>query len=205
MKLYGANGSPFFRKARVVLEEKGLPYQTENLVPVPKTPELLALHPLGKIPILRDGDVVVPDSTVICLYLEKKHPTPALYPSDPADYGRALFLEEYADTRGAEVLGGVLFERFVKPNLLHQPTDEKRVQDLLANGVPAVLDFVESQLAGDRDTVCARFTVADAALGAQLGNLTLTGIEIDARRWPKTARYAAALFARPSFKTAMAL
>ena len=90
MKLYGANGSPFFRKARVVLEEKGIPYETENLVPVPKTPELLAMHPLGKIPILRDGEVVVPDSSVICAYLEKKHPSPALYPADPADLTRPL-------------------------------------------------------------------------------------------------------------------
>ena len=205
MKLYGANGSPFFRKARVVLEEKGLPYQTENLVPIPKTPALLALHPMGKIPILRDGEVVVPDSSVICLYLEKKHPTPALYPSDPAEYARALFLEEYADTRMQEVLGGVLFERVIKPSVFQQPGDEKRVQDLLANGVPAVLDYVESQLSGDRDTMFARFTVADAALGAQLGSLALASVEIDGRRWPRTARYAAALFARPSFKTAMAL
>src|SRR5258708_7762767 len=99
MKLYGANRSPFFRKARVVLEEKGIPYQVERLAPVPKTPELLAMHPLGKIPILRDGDVVVPDSSVICAYLERVHPKPALYPESAADLAAALFLEEFADTR----------------------------------------------------------------------------------------------------------
>jgi len=114
MKLYGASQSPFVRKAHIVLEEKGIPYETENLIPVLKTPELLALHPMGKIPVLRDGEVVVPDSSVICAYLEKK------------------------------------------------------------------------------------------ALGAQLGTLTLAGIEIDVRRWPRTASYYRALLARPSFKTAMA-
>ena len=146
MKLYGANGSPFFRKARVVLEEKGLRYVTENLVPVPKTPALLALHPLGKIPILRDGEVVVPDSSVICAYLEKKHPSPALYPADPADFAKALFLEEYADTRMAEAMGGVFFERFVKRFVLQQAPDEARVADLLANEVPPVLDYLEGQV-----------------------------------------------------------
>jgi glutathione S-transferase len=204
MKLYGANPSPFFRKARVVLEEKGIPYQTEALVPIPKTPQLLALHPMGKIPVLRDGDVVVPDSSVICAYLEKKHPRPALYPDDPADLARALFLEEYADTAIGQALGGVFFERFVKPNVLGQATDESRVAELLTQAVPPVLDYVESQIPADRDSVLARFGIADAALGAHLGNLDFAGVEIDARRWPRTARYYRALLARPSFKTAMA-
>ena len=73
MKLYGAPQSPFVRKVRVALEEKGLTYAIE--LPAP------ALHPMGKMPVLRDGDLVVPDSSVICAYLERKHPSPALYPS----------------------------------------------------------------------------------------------------------------------------
>ncbi|HYB12462.1 MAG TPA: glutathione S-transferase family protein [Myxococcota bacterium] len=204
MKLYGANPSPFFRKARVVLEEKCIPYETERLVPVPKTPELLALHPMGKIPILRDGETVVPDSSVICAYLEKKYPFPALYPRDPTDFAKALFLEEYADTQMSETLGAVFFERFVKTHVLRQAADESRVQELLQRAVPPVLDYLESQVPGDRDTVLPRFSIADAALGAHLGNLTFAGIEIDAKRWPRTSRYYQALLARPSFKTSMA-
>ncbi|HTF36319.1 MAG TPA: glutathione S-transferase family protein [Myxococcota bacterium] len=204
MKLYGASPSPFFRKARVVLEEKCIPYETENLVPVPKTPELLALHPMGKIPILRDGETVVPDSSVICAYLEKKYPFPALYPDDPVHLAKALFLEEYADTRMGETMGAVFFERFVKTHVLRQATNEARVQELLESAVPPVLDYLESQIPSDRDTVLARFSIADAALGAHLGNLSFAGIEIDAQRWPHTARYYGALLARPSFKTAMA-
>jgi glutathione S-transferase len=204
MKLYGASGSPFVRKVRVVLEEKGIPYETEPLIPIPKTPELLALHPMGKIPVLRDGEVVVPDSSVICAYLERKHPSPALYPEAPADLAKALFLEEYADTRMAEVMGGIFFERFVKPQILRQVTDEARVQELLERALPPVLDYLESQVPGDRESVLARFGIADAALGAQLGSLGAAGIEIDARRWPLTESYYRALRARPSFKTATA-
>lgn len=205
MKLYGVGGSPFVRKARVVLEEKGIPYETEHMVSVsPKTPELLALHPMGKIPVLRDGDVVVPDSSVICAYLEKKHPSPALYPDDPAELAKVLFLEEYADTRMFEVLGPILFERVVKRFVFQQEPDEVRVAELLARELPPVLDYLEGQLPGDRETVLARFGIADAALGAQLATLTLSGLAIDARRWPRTASYHRALLARPSFKTAMA-
>jgi glutathione S-transferase len=204
MKLYGATPSPFFRKCRVVLEEKGIPYEVENLIPVPKTPELLALHPLGKIPVLRDGELVVPDSSVICAYLEKKHPSPSVYPESPADYAKALFLEEYADTKMIDVIGGILFERFVKPQVLQQEPDESRVRELLARELPTVMDYLEPRVPSDRDTVLARFSIADAALGAQLGSLAFAGVEIDATRWPRTARYARALHARPSFKTATA-
>jgi glutathione S-transferase len=219
MKLYGASQSPFVRKVRVVLEEKGIPYETEPIVPIPKTPELLALHPLGKIPILRDGALVVPDSSVICAYLEKRYPSPPLYPEDPAELARALFLEEYADTQLAEGMGAIVLERFVKPNLLKQPTDEKRLAELMRAmttrwfGEPPcppglqttpVMEVLESVLPADRDSVLARFGIADAALGAHLGWLAAAGVELDAERWPRTARYYRALVARPSFKTVLA-
>jgi len=206
MKLYGHRGSPFVRKVIVVLEEKGLRYESVELSSVPgrKSSELLALHPLGKIPVLRDGDVVVPDSSVVCAYLEKKHPAPALYPDDPADYARALFLEEYSDTRLFEVLSGILFERVVKPHVMGQPPDEARVEQLFEKELPPVLDYLESQLRDGAPTLLPRFSIADAAIGGQLATLTMSGLPIDARRWPRVARYHEALRARPSFVSAMA-
>jgi len=211
MKLYGAPQSPFVRKARIALEEKGLPYELEPLVP--------GLHPLGKMPVLRDGDVVVPDSSVICAYLERKHPAPALYPEAPADLARALFLEEYADARMAEGMGPIVLERILKPQLFGQPTDEARLRELQdaaaarwfgrstsAAGQPlaSVMDYLESQLPEGRDSVLARFSIADVALGAHLGWLEPAGLALDTKRWPRTARYYEALRARPSFKTALA-
>jgi glutathione S-transferase len=210
MQLYGAPQSPFVRKVRIALEEKGLPYQLEGPDP--------ALHPLGKMPVLRDGEVVVPDSSVICAYLEKKHPSPALYPEDPAELARALFLEEYADARMSEGMGPIVLERIVKPHVLGQPTDEPLLRRLLeaasarwfgrttsaaGQPLPSIMDYLESQLPRDGDSVLARFGIADVALGAHLGWLPAAGFALDARRWPRTARYAEALAARPSFKTTL--
>jgi glutathione S-transferase len=207
MKLYGVPQSPFVRKARIVLEEKGIPYELSAPEP--------GRHPMGKMPVLQDGDLVVPDSSVICAYLERTHPSPALYPEDPAEFARALFLEEYADTQMSEGMGAIVLERIVKPHMLGQPTDEARLRELLeavstrwlrkawsASGqsIPAVLDYLESELPSDRDSVLARFSIADVALGAHLGWLPLAGIELDPRRWPRTARYQAGLLARPSFR-----
>lgn len=203
MKLYGATPSPFFRKCRIALEEKGIPYEIEQLIPVPKTPELLALHPMGKIPILRDGARVVPDSSVICAYLERLHPSPALYPQDAGELATALFLEEYADTRMMEVIGPILFETFIRPQFLREPGDPARAAEFRAK-LPDVYDYLESQLPADRDSVLPRFGIADAAIGAQLSSLSFIGEETDAARWPRTASYRRALEARPSFKTATA-
>lgn len=206
MKVYGVKGSPFVRKVLVVLEEKGIAHELVTMASVtPKPPELLALHPMGKIPVLRDGERVVPDSSVICAYLEKKHPAPALYPDDPGDLAKALFLEEYADTRMFEVLGPILFERVVKRFAFQQEPDEARVAKLLADALPPVLDYLEGELPEDRGTLLPHFGIADAALGAQLGSLDLCGIGIDARRWPRAAHYHRAVLARPSLKSATTL
>jgi glutathione S-transferase len=202
MKLYGAPLSPFFRKARVMLEEKGIPYENERLAPVPKTPELLAMHPMGKIPILRDGDVVVPDSSVICAYLERKHPAPALYPQDAAELAAALFLEEYSDTRISEVIGGLNFEMRVKPQIFKQDPDLARAAELRAR-LPEIYAYLESRLSEDREWLLARFGIADIAVGSQLQGLAFSGEEIDPARWPRTAAYRQAIEARPSFKTAI--
>jgi glutathione S-transferase len=203
MKLYGASRSPFFRKARIVLEEKGIPYEVEGLVPVPKTPELLALHPMGKIPILRDGDVVVPDSSVICAYLERVQPAPALYPQDARELAAALFFEEYADTRMSEIIGGINFETFVKPQILKQAPDLARAAELRAR-LSEIYDYLESRLSPDREWLLPRFGIADVGVGAQLQGLGFCKEEIDAARWPRTAAYRRAIEARPSFKTAIA-
>jgi glutathione S-transferase len=207
LKLYGVPQSPFVRKARIALEEKGLSYELLNPV--------LGQHPMGKMPVLCDGDLVVPDSSVICAYLERTHPAPRLYPEDAADFARALFLEEYADTAMTEGMGPIVFERIVKPNFLGQPTDTAKLNELLAVAserwfgkpvtvtgapIPAVLDQLESQLPADRDTVLPRFSIADIALGAHLAWLALAGFELDAKRWPRTARYQRAVETRPSFK-----
>jgi glutathione S-transferase len=199
------------RKVRIALEEKGLRYQVEPPVP--------GQHPMGKMPVLRDGDLLVPDSSVICAYLERIQPSPRLYPQDAPDFARALFLEEYADTAMTEGMGAIVLEQVVKPTMLGQPTDEARLRLLLAAAserwsgkatsasgqpIPCVLDYLESQLPADRESVLAHFGIADVAIGAHLGWLPFSGIGLDARRWPKAARYRRALESRPSFKATAA-
>ena len=80
--LYGVSASPFVRKVRVVLAEKGIPHEREDVVPVNVSAEYRKISPLGKIPAMRDGDRTLSDSSIICTYLERTHPDPALYPAE---------------------------------------------------------------------------------------------------------------------------
>ena len=200
--VHGGSPSPFVRKVRVALFEKGIEHESRPLVPIPKTPELLALNPLGKIPIFEHGDLTIPDSSVICAYLERVHPEPALYPADPEAYARALFVEEYSDTRLTEAIAPVFFETFVKPNFFQQEPDAERVEDALENLIPPAFDWLESQL-GDGETFLDQLSIADLAVGSHLQGLRMTKRDVDSNRWPKLARYADALLARPSFEKAL--
>ena len=67
--VHGGVPSPFVKKVCAFLAEKGVAYELRSLAPFPKTPELLAMNPLGKIPIYQDGDLMLPDSSVICAYV----------------------------------------------------------------------------------------------------------------------------------------
>jgi glutathione S-transferase len=201
----GATASPFVRKVIVALEEKGIPYEQQDLVPFPKTDELLAMNPLGKIPILEDGEHHIPDSSVILAYLERKHTEVPLLPEDPVELAGALFLEEYADTRMADVIGPLLFEVFLKPNLFQQETDGARCAEILEKDLPPLLEQLEGLIEGGSPTLLPRFSVADIAVGCQLASLALCGVEIDPATHPRLWSYASAVLSRPSFKAASAV
>jgi glutathione S-transferase len=199
-KIIGSGLSPFVRKTRVFFAEKGIPYENEPLVPFNVSAEYKKKSPLGKIPCLEHDGRPLPDSSVICAYVEKIHPQPALYPSDPWDYARALWLEEYMD--GGFIgtgMGPVFFERVVKKVLGGQP-DEARVQEAIEKAIPVGCDYLTEQLADQEYLVGGRFSIADIAVTSPFVNLAHAGVSVDAKRWPKLAAYVERIHSRPSFK-----
>ena len=198
--LYGAGLSPFVRKVRVLLAEKNVAYDHDPVVPFNVSAEYKQISPLGKIPAWKDERGPLSDSSIICQYLEKRHPTPALYPSDPYECARALWFEEYADSAIVGVAGAkIFFARVVGPRFFNQPTDEAAVAKAINEDLPPLFDYLESQLAGDW-LVGKDFSIADIGVGTQFANLRLAGVSVDAARWPKLARYVARVHERPSFR-----
>ncbi|HEY1709136.1 MAG TPA: glutathione S-transferase family protein [Rhizomicrobium sp.] len=202
--IYGSNVSPFVRKVRVVLAEKGQAYTLEPVNPFTPPPEFLAISPLKRIPVLRDTEVAepntLPDSSIICDYLEHKFPTPALYPKDAFARGRALWFEEYADSIVAATVGtGLFFERVVKRMLRQQP-DEAVCQKTLGEKLPPLLDYLNRELMGREYLVGDAFSIADISVGTMFVNFAHAGETIDAGRWADLAAFVARVHARPSFK-----
>jgi glutathione S-transferase len=199
-KVHGVALSPFVRKVRVALAEKGVAYKLVPVVPFGISAEFRRISPLGKIPVFEEDDgFTLPDSSVILAYLERTRPEPPLYPADAREYGRALFLEEWADTRLVEACGPVFFERYVAVRLLKREPDEKLIDICLEQRQPAAFGWLESTLAGREFAVGERFSVADLALASPFVNLRHAGAELNAGRWPALARYVERIWARPSF------
>jgi len=200
--VYGAGLSPFVRKVRVFLAEKGIPYDLEPVLPFGTGPEFKKMSPLGRIPAFRDGDRTLADSSVICAYVERRHPSPALYPSDPYDYARALWFEEYADGGLVTVTGAkIFFQKVVGPRFFNRPTDEAMVKKAVEEELPPMFDYLQGELANGEFLVGPTLTVGDIGICTHFVNLLHVGMRVDAKRWPKLAAYVDRVHARPSFKT----
>jgi glutathione S-transferase len=80
-EIIGSSRSTYTRVACMVCEEKGIEYVlTERPL---RAPEILAIHPFGKMPVLRHGDVELFESKAIATYLDRSFPAPFVFPSDP--------------------------------------------------------------------------------------------------------------------------
>jgi len=196
----GINASPFVRKVRVALAEKGIAYDLDPVIPVNVSDDYRKLSPLGKIPAFKDGDNVLCDSSVICAYLERKQPQPALYPSGTYDFARALWFEEYSDTALAQTIGPkIFFQKVIAPAFFKRPTDEEMVTKAVSEELPPLLDYLEGQLNGDY-FVANAFSIADLSVESQLVNFYHAGFKLDAAKWPKLAKWNDRMRGRASFK-----
>ncbi len=203
-KVFGASLSPFVRKLRAYLAEKGIDYDIESVMPGSDDEKFRKMSPIGKIPAFSDGTVAVSDSSVVCAYLERKNPDPPLYPHDDADYARALWLEEWADTVLVPAASVPFRERLLARSLFNREPDEDAVTQAIENEIPAAFDYLEGQLSGAGPVIGDTVTIADIAISSPFVNLAYGNCSVDAGRWPKLAAYVETMLARPSFTALLA-
>ena len=183
MILHGASASPFVRKVLVALALKELPFEQIQQIPFTRDPVYRNINPLEKIPALQDGELTICDSTVICEYLEDAYPRPALYPDNAVDKARARWYEELGGTRVAELAAGIFFQRFMRPMVLKQETDEELVKKIIEKQLPPILDYLEAQVPAE-GFIFGDFMMADISLMSPFVNAGYAGYEIDSARWP---------------------
>ena len=149
------------RIVRWMLEEVGTPYETELLDygTTMKAPDYLAVNPMGKVPAIRHGDVIVTECAAICAYLADAFPDAGLAPppGDRGAYYRWLFFA--AGPVEAAVINQALgFE---------VPTEKERMAGYGTLG--AVVNTLEQALSGTNYIAGDRFSAADVYVGSHIG------------------------------------
>jgi glutathione S-transferase len=196
MRLFGTPGSPFSRKVRIVLEERGIPY--EYIIERPSVPgsRVPQFNPLGKIPTLvfDDGRALY-DSPVIVEYLDMQGNGPSLIPER---------FEERIEVKRWEALGDGIAEATVLINHEYREPKEKQRAQAWFERQRAKIDrglaTMQKDLGSGEFCFGRRFTLADVAAGYALDYLDQALPEIDWRTaYPGLRRLAERLAARPSF------
>jgi glutathione S-transferase len=141
-----------------MLGELGLEYVFETLdirKGEQKRPEFLALNPMGKVPTLRDGDVVVTESVAICLYLADR-------------YGYGTFAPRVDDpARGTYLRWAVFATSVLEPAVGLPRSDDKALAFSVGWGdFDSAMNALESAVTPGPYILGERFSAADVALGA---------------------------------------
>ncbi|MFI4950330.1 MAG: glutathione S-transferase family protein [Caulobacterales bacterium] len=182
------------RIVRWMLEEVGQPYRTEILdyETRMKGAEYLAINPMGKVPAIVHGGVVVTEGAAICAYLADAFPQAGLAPAleDRGDYYRWLFFA-----------AGPLEQAWTYKSFGFEPSAEERRRagfGCLAD----VLNALEQAVAGREFVAGNRFSAADVFLASSLGFGMQFGM-IEAR--PAFSAYVEGLMKRPAAVRARAI
>lgn len=194
---YGTLRSTNGSKVKVVLEEKGLPYHVETVSPGAvwkKQPEILANHPLGKVPWIDDDGLVLYDSTVINEYLNEKRANNPLLPATPGQRAVARALENYGDE-------GVLSKFLPMIWMPWWSPEDQRDAQAMERGRQGlreeVFPFLQRTLSG-QDYLCGDFSLADVPMMTVAMVLEVDGM--DTSSFPEVADYLQRLRQRDSYK-----
>jgi len=194
---YGTLRSTNGSKVKVVLEEKGLPYHVETVSPGAvwkKQPEILANHPLGKVPWIDDDGLVLYDSTVINEYLNEKRANNPLLPATPGQRAVARALENYGDE-------GVLSKFLPMIWMPWWSPEDQRDAQAMERGRQGlrkeVFPFLQRTLSG-QDYLCGDFSLADVPMMTVAMVLEVDGM--DTASFPEVADYLQRLRQRDSYQ-----
>jgi glutathione S-transferase len=196
-EIIGSARSTYTRVVCMVCEEKGIDYGLKECAL--GAPELLAIHPLGKMPVLRHGDVALFESRAIATYLDRSFPGAQLFPSDP----RLAALTEQWVSLVNTVIDRTLIRTYLYAYIAPKTTDGKPDRAAIQAVMPAVrqqLEILDRAVAGTGYLVGNDFTFADINLMPILDRVRLPPEGADALA---AAGHLAAYYARhatrPSF------
>lgn len=197
---YGTLRSTNGSKTKVVLEEKGLAYETICVRPGDvwkKVPDIVRRHPLGKVPFVEvdtdDGEFVLYDSTVINEYLNDLAPEPPLLPPDAQARAVVRARENFGDEA---ILVGALPPLWMPwwspPEKRNEAAMESAREALRTRIFPVLTDML-----GDQEWLCGAFSMADVPMMSLAMALQVDGLVPEPQ---PLAAYLDRLRSRPSYR-----
>ncbi len=165
-----------------------------------RRPEFLALNPAGTVPVLlEDNGLVIPDSAVICEYLDEAYPDTPLMGTSYAERVEVRRLLAWFDGKfDAEVTRNLLYEKHMKRAMGRGQPDGGALRQGYAN-LRAHLDYI-GQLGESRQWLAgANLSMADFAAAAHLSALDFIG-DIDWSLCPPARDWYARVKCRPAFR-----
>lgn len=194
MKLYWSPRSRSF-SALWLMEEVGEPYERvliDITTGAQKTPDYLAINPMGKVPALEDGDVTVAEASAICAYVAERHHDKNLAPpiGDPL---RAKYLQWLFFSPGC-----------IEPAIIEIYTKISVPTSTAAWGsATQVFDVLDAALEKGPFLLGDMFSAADIMIGSGL-NFAIRQFKMVPAR-PSFDRYIDACSSRPAFQRATVL
>ncbi|MBP7240439.1 glutathione S-transferase family protein [Amaricoccus sp.] len=202
-RLYHQTLSPFCRKIRLVLAEKGIEVELREERPWERRMDFLRLNPAGQVPVLQIDDLTLSDSGAIFEYIEETQPEPPLLPKDPAARAEARRLAAWFDDK---------FHREVTANLLYERVNKKLAKsgypesEKIKAGLKSIryhLDYIGWLMEHRRWLAGNQMTIADFAAAAQLSCLDYVG-DVDWSRSSGLQDWYAKIKSRPAFRSILA-
>lgn len=198
--LYHMPLSPFCRKVRVALIEKGLPFELRGENVWERREEFLSLNPAGTVPVLVEADgTAIADSRAIVEYLQEVQPQPDLLGATPGERAETRRLVAWFDGKFHDEATRNLFgEKVMKRFLGRGEPDSSVVRAGLSN-IRVHLDYIaylterRSWLAGEK------FSLADIAAAAQFSAIDYIG-DVPWVHQEAARDWYARVKSRPSFK-----
>ncbi len=196
--------SPFCRKVRIVLREKGLDFELKTESLWERREEFLAINPAGEVPVLVEDDgTAIADSGVICEYLEEVAPEPPLLPGTASGRAEVRRLVAWFDGKfSAEVSDNLVGEKIIK-RLLRRGAPDGRAIRAGRENIHYHLDYI-GWLAERRTWLAGSdLSLADITAAAHLSAVDYLGDVPWDQHQPAKDWYAR-IKSRPSFRAILA-
>ncbi len=189
MTLYSDAQNAYSHRVRMVLAEKNITVEIQDVDPLNLTDDLMDLNPYGTLPTLVDRDLVLFESRIIMEYLDERFPHPPLLPVDPVSRARSRLLMFRVEQDWYAQMDRIQAGR--KDQVAKARKELRESLSVTAPVFEAKRYFMSDEL-----------TLVDCVIAPLLWRLPVLGVELPAQAKP-IKEYAATLFERESFKSSM--